>query len=128
MVNYDAYGYDQIRSHVQSTWNWLAILNDSGTELLRWDLTANANATLSSDATANPLEYTITVTGQDIVDAGGSLPETLSELELYESSAASTPVGQDSLRDSGGNATTATLEAPSDTVDITFTQNWPPSA
>jgi hypothetical protein len=126
MVEYDAHGYDQVRSFVQSNWNWLAILDDSGTEHLRWDLTSNSNVTLESDATANPLEYTITITGQDLVDAGATLPVTLSEGELYETSSATTPIGQDSLRDGDGNATTATLEATSDTVDLTWTQAWPP--
>jgi hypothetical protein len=126
MVDYDLHGYDQIRNYIQSNWNWLAILNDSGTELLRWDLTANANVTVVSDETSDPLEYTITVTGQDIVDAGYSLPQTLSNLELYETSGASTRVGGDTLRDSEGNATTATMEATSDAIEVTFTQNWIP--
>lgn len=126
MVDYNAYGYELVRSYIKTDWNWLAILNDSGTELLRWDLTTNGNVTLSSDETSNPLEYTITITGQDLIDAGYSLPQTLSSGELYESDTASTAIGSDSLRASDGTATTATLEAAADTVDLTWTQEWPP--
>jgi hypothetical protein len=126
MVEYNAYGYELVRSYIKTNWSWLAILNDSGTELLRWNLTSNGNVTLSSDETSNPLEYTITITGQDLIDAGYSLPQTLSSGELYESDTASTAIGSDSLRASDGTATTATLEAATDTVDLTWTQEWPP--
>lgn len=77
MVEYNAGGYDDLRQYVYDNYNWLAVLNDGGTGLLRWDLLFNGNVTIDSDASANPIQYTIVVAGQDLQDAGNSLPQTL---------------------------------------------------
>ena len=125
MVEYNADGYDDLRQYIYDNYNWLAILNDSGTELLRWDLLSNSNVTVDSDATSNPIQYSITITGQDIVDAGGSLPQTLASQEIHKTAGSSTPFGSDVLRDSTGTERSATLEATSDEVTVVFEQQAP---
>lgn len=97
MVQYSTYGLDTLRSYVYNNFNWLAILNDSGTELIRWDLINNSNVTLDSDASNNPVQYTITITGGDLENAGYSLPQTLETGELYETNSSTDDVGTDSL-------------------------------
>lgn len=126
MVQYNSNGLTELRQYAYNNFSWLAVLNDAGTELLRWDLLNNTNVTVTSDASANPVQYTVTITGQDLIDAGYSLPQTLTDVELYQTSSATTAVGSDSIRDSSGTATNATLEAPNDQLESTFYQEIPP--
>jgi len=112
-------GYADLRSYVQSNWNWIAVLDDGGTEHLRWDVDANSNASWTSGPSGNPLTAELEVTGQDIVDAGGSLPVTLASTEAYQSASATTAMGSDTMTD-------ATLEATGDTVTITHDYELPP--
>ena len=112
-------GYADLRSYVQSNWNWIAVLDDGGTEHLRWDVDANSNASWTSGPSGNPLTAELEVTGQDIVDAGGSLPVTLASTEAYQSASATTAMGSDTMTD-------ATLEATGDTVTITHDYEVPP--
>ena len=124
-VEYATNGYDDVRSYVYNNHNWLALVDDTGTEHIRWDLLANTNVTVTSDATSNPIEYEITVTGQDLVDAGATLPVSLQTQELYLTSSATTPLASQVIEDSSGTDTTATLEATTDEVLLTFTNSWP---
>lgn len=126
MTQYDSYGLGVLRSYAYNNFNWLSIENGSGSELLRWDLLSNGNVTVDSDAASNPVQYTITVTGQDLIDAGNTLPVTMSDGVLYETDTSTDAIGSDPLRDTNGNATQATLEAANDEVEVTFEQRIPP--
>jgi hypothetical protein len=125
-VSYDAHGYDDLRSYAFNNHNWLAFVDDTGTELIRWDLQSNSNVTVVSDASSNPIEYDVEVTGQDLIDAGYSLPVTIEKLELHLTSSATTPLATQLIEDSDGNDTTATLEASTDTMGQTFQIPIPP--
>lgn len=124
-VEYDTNGYDDVRSYVYNNHNWLALVDDAGTEQLRWDLLANANVTVTSDAASNPITYDVTVTGQDLVDAGATLPVSLQTQELYLSDTASTPLASQAIEDSSGTDTVATFDSTSDEMTLTFTNSWP---
>jgi len=117
--NFDTDGYTDLRAYIQANWTHIAVVDSGGGEQLRWDVAANANASWSSGSASNPLEATLTVTGQDIQDAGGSLPVTLSRTESYKSSGATTRMAGDSYTD-------ATLEAPADEVVVTHQIEVPP--
>jgi hypothetical protein len=116
---FDASGNTDLREYIQNNWTHVAVVDSGGSEQLRWDVAANGNASWSSGSASNPLEATLTVTGQDIQDAGGSLPVTLSRTESYKSSGASTRMGADPYTD-------ATLEAPADEVVVTHQIEVPP--
>lgn len=110
--NFDSAGSEDLRTYIQSNWEYVAVVDDSGTEQLRWDVAANGNASWSSGPSSNPLEATLTVTGQDVLDAGGSLPVTLASTESFKTGSGGTRMGSDSYTD-------AKLEAPADEVVVT---------
>ena len=117
-MTFSSSGYTDLRGYVKNNWNYIAVLDDTGTEQLRWDVLNNSNVTITSDATSNPLTAELSVTGQDIQDAGGSLPVTLAETQAYQGSATSTSMGSDTMTD-------ATLEKSGDTVTITHNYELP---
>lgn len=118
-TQFDSAGFSDLRSYIQSNWPFVAVIDDSGNEVLRWDVAANSNASWSSGPSSNPLEATLVITGQDIVDAGGSTPVTIDLTESYKTSSATT-------RMCGDPFTNATLEAPADEVTITHQLSLPP--
>lgn len=117
--NFDTSGYTDLRAYIQNNWTHIAVVDSGGGEQLRWDVAANGNASWSSGSASNPLEATLTITGADIQNAGGSLPVTLSRTESYKSDGSSTRMGSDSHTD-------ATLEAPADEVVVTHQIEVPP--
>lgn len=125
MADYASGGYDDVRNYVYNNHTWLAIIDDSGTEVTRIDLSSSSLVTEESDAGSNPIEYMIELSGADIESAGATLPITLTDMELYDSSSSSTVFATDEFRDSSDNSTTATLEAPADKIVTTFTNEWP---
>lgn len=125
MTEYNSNGYDDVRSYVYNNHNWLALIDDTGSEILRLDLNADSRVTENSGPASNPIEYTITITGQDIQNAGFSLPLTLTDGEVHETSSTTASFATDALKDANGNATQATLEAETDEVAINFTNEWP---
>ena len=118
-TQFNANGYADIRTYLQSNWNHIAIRDSGGTEQLRWEVDANPNTSWTSAPSGNPLTAELEVTGQDIVDAGGSLPVTLASTEAYQSASATTAMGSDTMTD-------ATLEATGDTVTVTHEYEVPP--
>jgi len=115
---FSADGYADLRSYIQNTWNWIAVLDDSGSEVLRWDISSNANAQWTSGPSGNPLTAELTITGQTLLDAGSTLPVTLASTEAYQASSATTLMGADSM-------TNATLEVDADQVTITHDYELP---
>lgn len=111
-------GYTNIRAHLQNTWNWVAVVDSNGNEQLRWQVDANPNTTWASDSSSNPLRAELTVTGQDILDAGGSLPVTLTRTETFTSETATQRTSYDSYTD-------APLQVANDEVVITHSYEVP---
>lgn len=118
MAEFNANGYEDLRNYLQTNWNHIAVVDDAGTEQLRWDVDANANTSFTSGPGTNPLTAELVITGQDIIDAGGSLPVTLSSTEAYKSGSATTIMASDTM-------TNATLEQDSDQVTITHDYQMP---
>lgn len=125
MAEYNTDGYTDVRTYVYNNHNWLAIVDDTDTEQLRWDLNSNANVTEVAGPSTNPIEYEITVTGQDLVDAGATLPVTIERGKLYDSDTSSTPYSDNTLTDDSGNPLSAQLGTVNDEVVATFTNEWP---
>jgi len=119
MTQFDSAGFEDLRTYLQNNWAFIAVLDDAGAEQLRWDVAANSSASFTSGASSNPLTAELTVTGQDIQDAGGTLPVTIKTTEVYKSGPASTRMGSDSMTD-------ATLESSADEVVITHDYEMPP--
>jgi len=118
MTEFNTDGYADLRTYLQSNWNHIAILDDTGSEQLRWDVDANSNTSWTSGPSSNPLTAELVITGQDIQDAGGSLPVTLTKTEAYKSNSATTVMGSDIMAD-------ATLEASDDEVTISHDYEMP---
>lgn len=118
-TQFDSAGSSDLRSYIQNNWPYVAVIDDGGNEVLRWDVAANGNASWSSGPSTNPLEATLTITGQDVQDAGGSLPVAFDLTESYKTSSATT-------RMCGDPFTNATVEAPADEVTITHQLSIPP--
>lgn len=119
MSQFDSTGFEDLRTYLQNNWAFIALLDDTGTEALRWDANNNANVTWASGPGANPLTAELTVTGQDLIDAGQTLPVTLASTEAYKTSSATTRMGADPM-------TNATFEAPEDEAVITHDYEMPP--
>lgn len=114
--SFDSYGYEQLRNLSQNNFTHLALIDDTGSEITRIDLTSDSRIIDTSPPSTNPLSYTIEVSGTD-----GDIPNpvTIASTELYESSSASTPIGSDPM-------TNATIEAEGDTVTVTHENQLPP--
>lgn len=125
-TQFDSYGFEVLRGLVQSNIPFVAVVDDTGTEVLRWDVPNNGSASWASGPGTNPLAAELVITGQDIIDAGGSLPVTLVRTEAYESSAATTRVNHDTIRGDSGDPAPATLEVAEDTLTITHNHRLPP--
>lgn len=116
---FDAYGFEDLRTYLQNNWAYIAIIDDGGTEVLRWDANSNANITWTSGPSTNPLSAEIVITGQDIIDAGGTLPVTLASTETYMSSSATSRTSGDPIKD-------ATLDQSGDEVTVNHDYSMPP--
>lgn len=114
-TEFNTAGYEDLRIYMRDNWNWIAILDDADNEWLRWDINSNANITITSDPTGNPLTVEITVTGVDLTDAGASYPVTINETEVYKGSGTSTIMGTDTHTDATFNA---------DGDEVTLTHNY----
>jgi len=115
-MTFSSAGHTDIRTYLKNNWNWIAVLDDGGAEQLRWNILNNANVTITSDETNNPLTVELEVTGADV---SGTLPVTLSSTGAYKGSGTTTSMGSDTMTD-------ATLEADGDTVTITHDYQHPP--
>jgi len=117
-MTFESEGYTDLRNYLQNNWNHIAVLDDTGTEQIRLEVGTDSNATFISDSSTNPLTAELVVSGQNIQDAGGSLPVTLNKTEAYKSSSATTVMGSDTMSD-------ATLEQSGDEVTITHDYEMP---
>jgi len=110
---FNAAGYEDVRTYIQNNWTHIALINDSGTEITRIDVAADSRSSWSSGPSTNPLTATITVTGGDSdIDVESNGAVTISKTESYKSGGASTSMAGDPF-------TNATLEASNDEVTIT---------
>lgn len=116
---FESYGFEDLRTYLQNNWAYIAIVDDGGTEVLRWDANNNSNISWTSGPSTNPLSAEITITGQDIIDAGGSLPVTLARTETYMSSSATSRTSYDPISN-------ATIDQDGDQVTVHHDYSLPP--
>ena len=117
MSDFDSAGHEDIRTYIQNNWPFVALVDDSGTEVTRIDVNNDSRASWSSGPTSNPLEITITITGGD--SDMPALPVTFAWSESYKTSGSSTRMAPDPF-------TNATLEAPADELTLTHQIEHPP--
>jgi hypothetical protein len=113
---YDSLGNERFREYAVDTFTIVALINDSGSEETRIDVTSDLRMLNSPDPSTNPLTYQFRVDGyNDDIDP----PVTIVGTELYESIDSSVPIGTDTAKD-------ATIEAPGDELTISHEQEIPP--
>lgn len=112
-------GYEDLREYIRNEWTFVAVVDDGGTEILRWEVPAHASTQVLSGPSTNPLTYELTITGQDIQDAGNSLPVTLAHTESFPTSGATTRHGYDTFPN-------VEMQVPNDEVVITHRHRLPP--
>jgi hypothetical protein len=112
---FTAYGYDDIRQYALDTYTWLALVDDTGNQITRIDVTSDSRMENVPDASSNPLNYTLTVDG---LDSDIDNPVTIAKTKLYETETSTQPVGSETMAD-------ATIEAEGDTVTISHDQEIP---
>lgn len=115
----ESHGYEDLRSYVLNNWDFIAVVDDVGNEVLRWQVPDNTNTQILSSSGTNPVTIELTITGQDLQDAGNTLPVTLSQTEAFSSSTASTRFGYDSFSN-------VDVQVPNDEVVITHRYKLPP--
>jgi hypothetical protein len=82
MAEITAAAYQDLRDHVEATWTYIALLDDTSTEVVRLPL-SDARVTWTHIAGAQTLELTVVLSGSD-AEISGSLPKTISESRLYK--------------------------------------------
>jgi hypothetical protein len=113
---YDSLGHQRFREYAVNTFTVVALINGSGSEETRIDVTSDSRMINSPDPSTNPLTYQFRVDGYgDDIDP----PVTIVGTELYESIDNSIPIGTDTAKD-------ATIEAPGDELTISHEQEIPP--
>jgi len=115
----DPNGFEDLRTYVQSNWQHVALVDDTGTEVLRIDVVNDAAGSFISGPADNPVTAEVNLNGQDLIDAGVSLPATIASVEAFKSSTATSRVAHDSV-------TNATVEANNDQVSVRLDYNLPP--
>lgn len=93
----DSFGFQDLRTYIKDNWPYIAVFDSGGNEVLRWDVASHTSAQYSSGPSGNPLQAELTITGQDILDAGGSLPVTITESESYKVDSGGTRTSHDTF-------------------------------
>lgn len=113
-------GYEDLRSYVQNNWKYVALINDSGTEVTRINIPNDSRASWTSGSGSNPLEVEVVVTGGDSdIDVQSNGATTISKAASYKTSTGGSNLGDETL-------TNATLEASQDELTVTHTIEIPP--
>jgi hypothetical protein len=113
---YSSYGFETLRTYARNTFTHLALVDDTGSEITRIDVTSDSRVQNTPDPSTNPLTYVVEIKGGD---SGIPIPVTVSSTKLYESSSATQSVGTDDMKD-------ARVEANEDTLTISHEQELPP--
>jgi|APHM01.1.fsa_nt_gi hypothetical protein len=118
--SFNAAGEEDLRSYIQSNWTYVALIDDTGSEITRIDIINDSRASWSSGSASNPLTATITVTGGDSdIDVANNGATTFSSSESYKTSTSNTTLAADSF-------TNVTLQIPGDQLTIEHNLEIPP--
>jgi len=113
-------GYEDLRNYVQNNWQYVALIDDSGTEITRINIPNDSRASWASGSGNNPLKVEIVVEGGDSdVDVQSNGAITFLKVASYKVSGGGSNLGDETF-------TNATLEASQDELTITHTIEIPP--
>ena len=112
-----AAGDEDIRTYIENNWTFIALIDDTDSEVTRIDITGDARASFTSDATTNPLTIEITVEGGD---ADIPVPTTFTRSELYKVS-----TGGDELSGDDFTEGSAEIASTNDTLQVTHDVEQP---
>lgn len=118
--NFNGGGYKDIREHIKNEWTHVSLIDESGAEVTRINISSDSRITWTNSFETNPLEITVEITGSDSdipLSQSGSV--TISEIELYKSSSATVSMSIGTFPD-------ATLESTGDELTITQQIEVPP--
>jgi len=110
-------GYESIRDLINSSrsapsqWDYIALVDDSGTEVIRVSITGDGDASWStedqdSSGSNETMVVTYTITGADV-----TTPVTINTSQLYDTSSGGSPLSEDTFTD-------ATLNSDSDELTV----------
>ncbi|WP_226479156.1 hypothetical protein [Natrinema amylolyticum] len=126
MSNFNAAGFTDLRQYITSMngWTHVALIDDAGNEETRIDIHNDSRASWG-DASANPTDLTITLSGSDSDIAA---PVTLERAELHLSSSSTTTMHDGPLQgEINGSLQAAAVTIGSDTDEgtVTYTVELP---
>lgn len=112
-------GTSDIRNYVETNWLYVAFFDSSAVEKYRVKTDAsNVTWVQHYDNVAKELKLTVVITGQTLVDAGGTLPITLRTAKFFKGGSGGSPMSSD-------DDTDVTLAAVADQVTATITCKIP---
>jgi len=120
MVSTTTAGETDIRQYIQNTWNYVVLVDDTGSEITRINVDTDDRASWSKDYTNNPVEATITVKGSqdDIVDPDATEGTMISKTQSVVSDSSTVVLSEDIDTD-------VLIEADNDEVIITHRIEYP---
>lgn len=120
MSSTTADGEQDIRQYIQSTWNHVVLVSDTGSEVTRINVDTDSRASWSKDYTNNPIEATITVKGEqdDIVSTDATSGTIISATQSVKTDSTTNILCEDTDTD-------VLIEADNDTVVITHQIEYP---
>ncbi|MGG0666962.1 hypothetical protein ABE073_00275 [Lederbergia citrisecunda] len=81
-------GYKSIREHIEASWNFIELQDDTGAKVVRLD-TTDSRVSFTHNPGAEVLELSIVINGSD---ADITLPQVFASSAIYESAGATEPV------------------------------------
>ena len=120
MVSTTPDGETDLRQYIQNSWNYVVLVDDTGSEITRINVDTDDRASWSKDYTNNPVEATITVKGSqdDIVDPDATEGTTISKTQSVVSDSSTVVLSEDTDTD-------VLIEAENDEVIVTHRIEYP---
>lgn len=109
-------GYNDIKAYVISSWAYISIQTDTGSQIFRLP-TSDARITWTG-STVNPITATIVLKGSDI-DIQPNLPTTFGRVQFYKTNASANGLT------AAEAFTTFTMTSVDDQLTIKFNINFP---
>jgi len=120
MISTTTAGETDIRQYIQNTWNYVVLVDDTGSEIIRINVDTDERAVWNSDYRDNPIDIIITVRGddEDIVPTDADEGTTISKTQSVVSDSSTAVLSEDTDTD-------VLIEAENDEVIITHRIEYP---
>ena len=120
MVSTTTAGETDIRQYIQNAWNYVVLVDDTGSEITRINVDTDERAVWNSDYRDNPIDILITVRGgdEDIVPTDATEGTTISKTQSVVSDSSTTILSEDIDTD-------VVIEADNDEVVVTHRIEYP---